>query len=844
MIGAARVPPHSDTLGRAARAGLALAIALVMGAVGARAQGPTRSEDAPVRVYGIEIGAREQRERVLIFCDGELEGSVEIPASGTLRLRLAGSVLADSAPREVTPAVEGAIRSVRARELQIEGRQIVEVEVSYAEGLEPQVSNQGAIVAIAFPRFVRPDDRGFALHFDNEAIAEVVETLARETGERFVFDDRLRGTITIIAPDRVNQREALALLDAALFMRGFAAVGGPEDTKKIIPIAEAITAAPWDPDAPSAEREAPVTTMVRLERADLDEVLRILAPAVGSTGLAVPLYSSRAVLLAGNEAQLHRWVSLAQALDRADTDEVRVLRLRERPAGEVAALLGGLITGSSGAGTSPSVSIVVDERTNALVIRASEARYQEIRSWVETLDRTPAGSGEMRVIRLHHTDPEEIAEHLRALAAGGGGVGAGAQTPSDLDGLVVGVHEMTNSIVVRASPEGQELVELVVKALDLRPPQVAVEVTVMEIRVGEEQDLALNYFVTIGDPESNPSDVFGAISRIPEGGFPEIPAVDVDFAGRVRGEEVAIPITGPDGDPIDLMFPLHQVLVTAEHSDAQSRILMRPHFVAANGEEQEFFVGDVVPIPVQSDSQQEGSLTLESDIVRQDVGMELRVKPSIGQAGGVTLNLELDLSEVDRSVPSDLGVTLLQRRLRANAYLRDGEFALIGFANRSVEGFSVEGTPFLRDIPFLGWLFRSEGDALQRRYFVVAAQASVLRTADEQLAASIRARVALERSLARVGELGTTEAVRYAVLVATRTQAEQAENVARTLPLAEGEESQISGWQWEGRNRFDVMVTGYRTLAQAGRAVLRLGSTGYRPRVIAIPSPPDEGDGG
>lgn len=805
----------------------------------ASAQSETRAAGAPSRVYGVEIetDARTGADRVLIFAEKELERSVDAPRNGVLRIRLAGSVLADSTPRSIAPTIEGAIRAVHAKESTLDGVQVVEVRIEHAEGLQARVSHQGSIVAVEFPLFVRPDARGFALHFDNEPLATVVRELGAETGESFVFDDRLRGTVTITAPDRVSPSEALALLDAALFLRGFAAVRGPGDFRKIVPLDQIPAIAPWNPDAPEADREAPITTLVRLQRAALDDVIRALAPAVGTTGLAVPLYDSRSVILAGNESQLHRWIVLAQALDRADIDEIRILRLSNRPASEVAPLLQDLTRDSEV--SADEVSIWADERSNALIVRARPERFEDIRYWVNALDTMEAGRGEIRVIHLQNADPEEVAGHLQELS-GAPGTG-GSRDSSDLEGLVVVPHVATSSLVVRGSAEGHALVRNVVRDLDLRPPQVAVEVTVVEIRVGEERALGLNYVVGIGDPESNPDDVFGVISRVPTGGFPDIvetPELDPSFAARVRGKEIGIPVFGPGGETT-VFTPLYQVLVTADAGEVESRILMRPHFIATNGEEQEFFVGDIIPIAQATSG--EGAtdpLQIRTDIEREDVGLHLRVKPSIGQAGGVGLDLQLDFTALSAIGDESHEVVLIQRRLSANANLRDGEYAVIGFTSREREfEASDQRLPFLDDIPLIRWLFGSERSQSVQTYFLVMAKATIQRSPEDQVAYSMRARLAMERSMARVGDLREGTGVRYAVLMATRGQANQATAIAQSLPLAAGEEVKVSGWTWEDRTRFDVVVTGYRDLAGAGQAATRLRETGYHPQVIAVPGP-------
>ena len=54
----------------------------------------------------------------------------------------------------------------------------------------------------------------------------MVEAVARATGTRFVYDDSLRGQLTIILEDKISPAEALEILNAALLTIGFAPVAG------------------------------------------------------------------------------------------------------------------------------------------------------------------------------------------------------------------------------------------------------------------------------------------------------------------------------------------------------------------------------------------------------------------------------------------------------------------------------------------------------------------------------------------------------------------------------------------------------------------------------------------
>ena len=121
----------------------------------------------------------------------------------------------------------------------------------------------------------------------------------------------------------------------------------------------------------------------------------------------------------------------------------------------------------------------------------------------------------------------------------------------------------------------------------------------------------------------------------------------------------------------------------------------------------------------------------QRNIERQDVGVSLRVKPTVGEAGGVRLELEVDVTSLAPSLAGDVeevGPTIRQRRLTSTIHLRDGEFAVVGFARE--EGFTrgTMGVPWLKDIPLLGWAFKSTSDTNITTRLVIAAQARIERS--------------------------------------------------------------------------------------------------------------------
>ena len=119
-------------------------------------------------------------------------------------------------------------------------------------------------LVLALAASARAQD-GLVLNFRDAEIRDVVDLVARSTGQRFLYDSELRGRVTIILEDEISRDEALEVLNAALLMVGYATLPGPGGTWKILPIEAAKGAAPWLYGPASSESTRLVTTLVRLE---------------------------------------------------------------------------------------------------------------------------------------------------------------------------------------------------------------------------------------------------------------------------------------------------------------------------------------------------------------------------------------------------------------------------------------------------------------------------------------------------------------------------------------------------------------------------------------------------
>ncbi len=78
------------------------------------------------------------------------------------------------------------------------------------------------------------------LNFHNVEILQMITLMSELTGRNFLVDDKVRGRMTLIAPQPVTRAEAYQIFLVALAMQGFTVVSqGPIST--IIPLRDAKT---------------------------------------------------------------------------------------------------------------------------------------------------------------------------------------------------------------------------------------------------------------------------------------------------------------------------------------------------------------------------------------------------------------------------------------------------------------------------------------------------------------------------------------------------------------------------------------------------------------------------
>jgi general secretion pathway protein D len=342
------------------------------------------------------------------------------------------------------------------------------------------------------------------------------------------------------------------------------------------------------------------------------------------------------------------------------------------------------------------------------------------------------------VIPLQHARAGDVASTINALYGRGGGpmaelarsstlseelrgnlvppVGADGASPSTVGSggsgrlsgeLVIVADPRANSLLVRATSADLDLIQSVVRALDVRPLQVMIEVLIAEVR--RDRSVGVNV-----EAELSPTDVGKSGAQL-EAALGE--AGLGDFALRVMG------VGG-----LDLAATLRLA-----SGRGTVRILTRPVVLATNNQSAEIVVGSQRPFVQVSRALPTDGATRDQVVQYKDVGTKLVVTPTISQDGSVQMEVTQEVSTATSELAFNAPV-IATRSVRTQLLVRDGQtVALGGLTDRQRES-RQGGLPILSSIPLLGGLFgRASRQSIETELFVFLTP-RVIRT-DEDAAA-------------------------------------------------------------------------------------------------------------
>ncbi|MEZ7909890.1 MAG: type II secretion system secretin GspD [Pseudomonadales bacterium] len=565
------------------------------------------------------------------------------------------------------------------------------------------------------------------INLKNADIREFTTQVSAITGKSFIIDPRIKGNVTVISSTAMDADAIYELFLSVLRVHGYAAVPAGRVVKIVQQTLAKQSGNPLDA-ANNIDSEELITKVIPVRNTPSAELVKILRPMIPQYGHLAGLTEPNALIISDHASNIARLMEMVKDIDVADTKTTRIIQLKEAWVEDMVALLEKLAPEQIGKGAKgPNlVTIVASERTNSLVLKGEAATLKKIEELIQELDVPANRAGTIQVVRLAHSDAEQLAEILKNLVSDENEDNKGNQN------VKTSIHAdaSLNALVIRANPTTMNELKDIIASLDVRRLQVLIEAVIMEVSTNFTRELGTELAI-VDQGSSNlpiaitqPSGVLASILQ-------SIATNDPSSANLGTR-----PLIG--GGNLDSSGTSFAFIIQAVSENSDVNLLSTPSITTMDNEEAKIVVGQNVPFRTGSTTTGSGgTVNPFTTIQREDVGLTLKVIPHVHDGNSIRLEIEQEVSEVDQTGTIDIGndgsadlITNI-RTIETTVLSENGEVVILGGLTRDKKSESERGVPLLKDIPLIGYLFKAESVRTEKQNLLVFIRSTVIASSSD-----------------------------------------------------------------------------------------------------------------
>ena len=588
------------------------------------------------------------------------------------------------------------------------------------------------------------------LNFVNVDLDAVVGAIGQMTNRTFIVDPRVRGQITLATPKPVTREEAYRMLLSVLRLQGFAVV---EDGKfaKVVPESDAkLQSGRVDAGGAGARGDQIVTQVFRLNYESAANLVPVLRPLISPNNTISAYDANNTLVITDYADNLRRIGRIIATVDVPGAVDLEIIPLKYATAIDMATLVTRLLEDgrAQGAPAGQRVTLLADQRTNSLLLRAaSRLRAEQAKSLVARLDQPTQGNGNVNIVYLKNAEATKLAQLLRSiLTADTSQIQSASSTPSlssntttgssgsttsgstltagsaaspilggsttntsssGSGGGMIQADPATNSLIITAPEPVYRNIRDIIEKLDVRRAQVFIETLIVEVTSDTAAQFGVQWLNLGGVGNTSGTSVIGG--QVFNNAGTSIVSAAQNLSTISSGLNIGVvrgTITLPGiGEVTNLGF-----LARALESTGNANILSTPNIMTLDNEEAKAVVGQNVPFVTGTYTNTSGNSSTVNPfqtVERKDVGITLKVKPQVSEGGAVRMQIYQEVSSVADSSLS-AGLITNKRSLETNVIVDDGQIIVLGGLVEDKATNGIDKVPLLGDIPVVGSLFRSE----------------------------------------------------------------------------------------------------------------------------------------
>lgn len=352
------------------------------------------------------------------------------------------------------------------------------------------------------------------------------------------------------------------------------------------------------------------------------------------------------------------------------------------------------------------------------VFSTDELMLQRVRYWAQLIDKPSKGNTKRYfVYHPQFARAADIGASLTPLIGGltsqplspksnnaanknstGSAPSAKRSVGASNDQLSMVVDERANSIIFHASGSAYQSLQPLIKQLDILPRQVMLDISIAEVSLKDEFKHGVEFAFNQGDVKLTTQGAFG-VGKI--GGF-----------GAV--------LTGTSGSINANFLQTNQLI----------KVLSNPTLLVRDGVTANIKVGTKISVAGAATTDPNNGVTVSSEY--RETGVNVTVTPTINAQGIVIMEIDQAISN---QVPDSSGAggnpDIFDRSLKTEVVAQSGQTIILGGLISEDGTKSNQKTPWMADIPILGYLFKSKGDSQNRTELIMLITPRVVDTTEQ-----------------------------------------------------------------------------------------------------------------
>ena len=330
-------------------------------------------------------------------------------------------------------------------------------------------------------------------------------------------------------------------------------------------------------------------------------------------------------------------------------------------------------------------------------------RAQAVKKKVELEDSVEPIYSE--IFRLYYIAPAQAKATIEELFQQGG-------ADSGYSPIQITEEITTRSIIVRGKEKDLDVVDKVIKEIDIRTKQVLIEAFIVEANSDFERALGTR----LGGYYQNKGRVAGGVSGVSSGSSTEVSLDDAVNLGSTTDSITNFAATGATSGIGLLRRTTTGILkaeITALESLGMGKTISNPKVFTLDNQVATVTQGEEIPYQTTSEGTTSTSF--------KEAALKLQVTPSIIGDGNVLLTIQVNNDTPNRTTESD-EPPINKMEIVTKLLVADGDIVVIGGIKKNVIANSKSQTPGLGNVPVIGNLFKgkSKSDNLDELLVFIA----------------------------------------------------------------------------------------------------------------------------